>query len=507
MTDRIKKSFLNARISFIFYFLFLLLSFFSRKIFLDSLGAEFIGLTGTLQNILGLLSLAELGVGTAINFYLYKPIFEKDYEKVSEIVSLFGWLYRYIGLAILSLGIILSLFFPIIFDEVGLNLFVVYFSFYTLLFSSLIGYFINFRQVLLGADQKSYIVSVYIQGGMILKILIQMWLCNFHNYYLWISADLIFATVSCLFLNWKISNEYPWLKVQLSNGRNYVKRNPYILKDVKRVFVHKFKDFLLSQSDQILIFIFVSLKMVAYYGNYALIFSKISSLFVSVFNSISAGIGDLVAENDKEKINNIFWELMVTRFYFSGIIVAFGYFLVNPFISLWLGDEYILSKTVVLLLCVNTYFMLTRGVVDSFNHAYGLYADIWSAWTEAIINITITVSVALHFGLIGVLLGKTVSLVFIVLWWKPLYLFRCGFKKSAWYYFRRVSLYYLGFIILGAFIYFLDIYLEINPSSSISEFIEYSLIIVISGFGFFSTLMLIAFPEMKAIINRIKSNF
>ena len=98
--SRVKKSLLNARVNLIFYFLTLILSFFSRKIFLDTLGADFVGLTGTLQNLLGFLNLAELGIGSAIGYVLYKPLFEHDEEKINEIISVFGYLYRWIGFII-----------------------------------------------------------------------------------------------------------------------------------------------------------------------------------------------------------------------------------------------------------------------------------------------------------------------------------------------------------------------------------------------------------------------
>ena len=91
--SRVKKSVLNARVNLIFYFLTLILSFFSRKIFLDSLGADCVGLTGTWQNLLGFLNLAELGIYTAIGYLLYKALFVDDVTKISEIVSVLGYLY------------------------------------------------------------------------------------------------------------------------------------------------------------------------------------------------------------------------------------------------------------------------------------------------------------------------------------------------------------------------------------------------------------------------------
>ena len=126
--SRVKKSLLNARVNLIFYFLTLILSFFSRKIFLDTLGADFVGLTGTLQNLLGFLNLAELGIGSAIGYVLYKPLFEHDEGKINEIISVFGYLYRWIGFIILGAGIVLACFLPLIFPNTEFEMGVIFFG-------------------------------------------------------------------------------------------------------------------------------------------------------------------------------------------------------------------------------------------------------------------------------------------------------------------------------------------------------------------------------------------
>lgn len=138
--SRVKKSLLNARVNLIFYFLTLILSFFSRKIFLDTLGADFVGLTGTLQNLLGFLNLAELGIGSAIGYVLYKPLFEHDEGKINEIISVFGYLYRWIGFIILGAGIVLACFLPLIFPNTEFEMGVIFFAYFSFLASSLIGY-------------------------------------------------------------------------------------------------------------------------------------------------------------------------------------------------------------------------------------------------------------------------------------------------------------------------------------------------------------------------------
>ena len=161
VSGRVHKSFLNAEVNLIFYFLTLFLAFFSRKIFLDCLGTDFIGLTGTLGNFLGYLNLAEFGISASIGYFLFKPLQSNNQQEIQDILSLLGYLYNKIGFIILYGGIIISLFFPLIFAKEGLGLGIIYFAFYSFLGSSLIGYFINYRQTLLSADQKNYLVAIY----------------------------------------------------------------------------------------------------------------------------------------------------------------------------------------------------------------------------------------------------------------------------------------------------------------------------------------------------------
>ena len=278
--SRVKKSLLNARVNLIFYFLVLILSFFSRKIFLDTLGAEFIGFTSTLQNLLGFLNLAELGIATAIGYILYKPLFEHDELKINEIVSVLGYLYRCIGVVILAAGMILSIFLPLIFPNTEFKWTLIYFAYYSFLASSLIGYFINYRQNLLGADQKNYVVVGYFQSANILKTLLQIFLAYYYkNYYIWVAIELTFGILYSFVLNWKINQTYPWLKSEISEGRKLMKKYPEVVKYTKQLFVQKISSIVQWQTVPFLTYAFASLQMVAYYGNYTIITDKLADEF------------------------------------------------------------------------------------------------------------------------------------------------------------------------------------------------------------------------------------
>lgn len=474
MGERVHKSIINAKVNLFFYFLSLFLAFFSRKIFLDCLGAEFIGLTGTLGNILGYLNLAELGIGSCISFFLYKPLQANDTKTTNEIMSVLGFLYRCIGLVILSAGIIISLLFPLIFINTNMGMGIVFLAFYSFLGSSLIGYFINYRELLLAADQKNYVVTAYMQTASIMKTALQIILAYYYkNLYVWIAIEFIFSFIACIILNWKINKTYPWLQSDKHLGKKLLKKYPDILKNTRQVFIHKIKDFLLDKSDELFIFVFVSLKMVAYYGNYMMIIAKISMLFSSVLDSVMAGIGNLIAEGNKANIMKVFWELMTIRHFVAGFMCFCIYHFIEPFITIWLGAEYILGREILLLLCINRYIGASRGVVDMYNHAYGHYADVWAAWTELTINVSTTLIAGYYYGIAGILLGKIISTAIIVILWKPFYLFNSGLHESYLSYWLGASRNFIVSIVSIASAHYLLPFIPINATEGYVSWILY----------------------------------
>lgn len=506
MGERVHKSILNAEVNLLFYFLSLFLAFFSRKIFLDNLGAEFIGLTGTLNNILGYLNLAELGIGSCISYFLYKPLQSNDRESINEIMSVFGFLYRCIGYVMLAGGIIISLFFPIFFGGKGVGLAIVYFSFFSFLGSSLIGYFINYRQILLSADQKKYVVTLYLQSATLIKTALQIFLAYYYkNYYVWVAIEFLFGIIACIILNIKINKEYPWLNTNKNSGRQLLKKYPDILKKTRQIFIHRLKTFITEKSDELFIFAFVSLKMVAYYGNYTMIIAKISLLFSSVLDSFGAGIGNLIAEGNKKNIMKVFWELNTIMHFVAGVMFFSIFHFLEPFISIWLGPEYVLGRDILLLLCIIRYFNASRVIVQVFSSAHGLFADVWAAWTELAINIIITIIAGYYWGISGILLGKVISIGFIALLWKPYYLFTSGLHESYSLYWNGTSRNILVSIVSFAASHILLQFIPIDASENYWMWFVYCTIGMSIYLGINILLIILLCKGAKDSIQRVKS--
>ena len=431
------------KVGMFFYILSLFLAFFSRKIFLDCLGAEFIGLTGALSNILSFLNVAELGIGTSITYFLYKPLQTDDRDKINDVMSVLAYLYRTIGLIIGAGGVIVSLFFPLMFSGQPVDLFLVYFAFFSFLASSMAGYIINYRQLLVSANQKQYVVNSYFQTIAIVQNLVQILLAWYYrNVYLWVITGLVFTVIGCIVFNHRIDKVYPWLRIDTRKGKRLLREYPEILRKTRQIFIQKIKNFILHRSDQILIFAFVSLKMVAFYDNYMIIVNKINYLVNILSDGMNAGIGNLIAEGNDSNTMKVFWELTAIRFLIVGMVIFPLLMFIQPFIVCWLGPEYRLNNTIVFLLLFSIFINLSRGVVEMYISACGLFSDVWAAWTELVLNICVTLALAPFFGIAGILLGKIVSVFFIAMFWKPYFLFTRGLHHNVKDYWHGMLPYY-----------------------------------------------------------------
>lgn len=504
--SRINKSILNARVNLLFIFLSVLISFFSRKIFINSLGVEFVGLTSTFQSVLGFLNLAELGIGTAIGVTLYKPLAQNDRKSIDEIVSVLAFMYNRIGLFVLSVGVVVSFFLPLMFSETTCPIGVVFTGYYAFLGSSLITYFINYKQTLLSADQKNYVVTKYLQISNIIKLIIQMTVAYyFSSMYLWILIEFAFGILYSVILNIRIRQTYPWLHANIKLGKSSLAMYPQVIKYIKQLFIHKISSFTQGQVTPFLVFAFVSLKSVTYYSNYTTVVQKLSLFVNALLGSTEASVGNLIADKDTEYVKKVYEEMIALRFFIAGAYVILIYYLIESFIGLWLGSEFIMGKTILILMLLDAFISQYRGATDQFLAGYGLFSDIWAPIAEVIIFLIVALVGGYYWGLEGLLMGSVVSKYLIVGLWKPYFLFKKGFKES-------VSTYWILwlkhlFIIIVGFIACSIIYTKyitfISPTNMFNWFIN-SIVLTLIYVIVLLALMWFFAPGMKTLIIKLK---
>lgn len=439
------KSAKNSVVALIFYAINLVLQFISRKIFIEYLGEDILGLNTTISSILQFLNLAELGIGSAVGYTLYKPLYENDRKTINEIVSLQGWLYKKIACFIIIASAILLVFFPLIFEKTALPLWYSYATFGALLFSSLLGYFVNYRQILLSADQKEYKIQYSYKSMVLVKLVLQIvFISIFDNGYLWwIILEILFAVVAALTLSLTVRRTYPYLTGSTLSGKELLQLHPVVWTKTKQLFFHKLGGIVLTKLSPIVIFGIATLEMVAIYGNYMLIVSGVTSLIVAIFNSMNAGVGNLVARGDKPRIMRVFDELFSIRFFITMVICFCSYALTQPFMKIWMGPELLLDNECLVLFIAIMFINLNRLTPDAFINAYGLFNDIWSPVVESLLNLTLSIVLGSMWGVKGVLWGVLISLFLVIFCWKQYFLFKRGFKEHIMQCVRMYSIHAL----------------------------------------------------------------
>ncbi len=432
MESRTSKSIKNAKVALVFYFVNLVLQCFSRKIFLDYLGAEVLGLNTTAQNLLGFLNLAELGIGSAVSYMLYRPLLEGNREEINGIVSVQGWMYRKIAWVVVAGACVLMCFFPWMFEKAEVPLWYAYGSFGVLLLGALLGYFVNYRQIVFTADQKEYKITLNIQGFKVAKVIFQILAIRYlgNGYVWWMGLELVMASVTAIVLDRVLKRNYPWLRSTPKDGKRLREKYPEIIRKTKQVFFHRIGAFVLQQTSPLIIYAYASLTLVAVYGNYMLVVTGVTMLMNALLNSVGAGVGNLVAEGNKENIKRFFWELTSCRVWMASVICFGIYCLAVPFICLWVGKEYVMEESAFYVLILITFIGLTR-TNDTFLAAYGLYKDVWAPMLEATLNLGLSILLGYFWGLTGILTGVAISLVLVICIWKPYFLYKCGFKEGV----------------------------------------------------------------------------
>ncbi len=439
---RVEKAVKNIKIAIIYQITIMLFNFIDRKIFLQVLGVDYLGLNGLFNNIIVMLSLAELGIGTAIIYNLYDPLQRDDKEEVAALMQFYKKAYQAIGVGIAAIGIIVSFVLPIfIKDPVYGNSYIrgIYSIFLT---GTILTYFTGYKRSLLYADQKNYILLIGDMSantiGVIAKIGV---LFVTRNYIMYVIIHTLFKLLPNIWAGYKVNQIYPYIKeskVKLSAIKLQKVKN-----NVKDLFIHKISNFAVNATDNIIISSFIGLQAVGFVSSYSMIIAALIGLITQVTDGVQASLGNLVAAESKEKVNDIFDKLTFASFWIGSFCAVSLTSLIQPFIVLWLGGDYLLNNQIVLILIINFFlWTLTRPTWQMMTVAGLFKEDKINALVEIIVNLVISLLLVQKLGLIGVFMGTMIS--YITAWiLKSHLLYRKFFKKSYANYYGKIIIYIL----------------------------------------------------------------
>ncbi len=501
---RTKNSIKNIIMNFLYNLLNYGLRFASRIFFVKTLAEVYLGVNGLLSNVLGILALTELGIGTAIGYSLYDPLAKNDTKKVRSLMQFYKKAYQIIALVVLVLGLILLPFIPyLIKDTTGIeNLSIIYLIF---LLNMVIGYLFSYKRTLINSDQKNYLIVPYTMFFNIITSVLQIVvLLIFKNYIIYLLVQSICTIVENIVINRYIDKKYPYLVSNEEVTPIEKEELSTIKTKIKALLLHKVGSYTLSSTDNLIISKLIGIVVVGIYSNYSLIISMVSSFIYLLISNVISSLGNLIASENPKKCLKVFDEMNFTCFVLYGISSICLINLFNPFIELVFGTNYLLSMLVVYIIVINHYLTGMNNVVISIQTASGLYEkDKYVPLIQSAVNLIISIYLAKKIGLAGVFIGTIISTL-IPLIVKPCIVYKEIFKEKISLYFKDFTIQTIIIVLSAIISAFITKYVNIeNAYLNLAFLLLISIIIP-------GTLIILIYRKKEAyqnVISRVKHIF
>lgn len=419
-----------------------LVGFVCRVMFVRMLGSEYLGVRGLFTNILSVLSLAELGIGSAIIYALYKPLAEKDQDKITAIMQYYRKAYAVIGLVVAALGLCALPFLDQIIrtpPNIKENIYLIYILY---LSNSVASYFFSYRAALLTASQRQYIVQGYNYVITILCSILQIiFLALTHEYLAYLIIQLVGGLTYNIWISNKAVRDYPYIKNKdvppLSSGE---KRSLFV--NIRALAINKVSGVLVNSTDNIAITYFTGLSSVGFASNYTMLSSMVGSTIGLVFNALPGSVGNLNATSSEDERYRFFNVLNLMNFWLFGW-GAIGIALVSTdLVKVLYGPEYQLPVKIPLIIAINSFSIGMLQAVYTYKSTLGLFRyGQFLLFFTGFINLGMDVILGRKLGVFGIFLATFVARALTNLWYEPYAVYRYGLKKSPWIYWMRYTRY------------------------------------------------------------------
>lgn len=461
---RKKNSFKNMITSLIANIISIIIGFIAQVVFIKTLGTEYLGINGLFTNIISMLGIVELGVGSAIIYNLYQPIEKKDKETIKSLMNFYQRAYHIIAIIVFILGVILIPFLGFFIGEVNvdINLQLVYLLF---ILDIVCSYLLSYKRSILYANQKNYIVNIVHMLYLLVLNVVQLFILYFtRNYYLYLVAKIVLRILENVVITLIVNKKYKYLR---ENKKQKLDKEieKDIYKKVKALFFHKIAGYVISGTDNIMISKFLGITMVGLYSNYYLIINSIQTLFGQAITALTPSVGSLLVTESKEKVYDVFKKVRFVNFWIACFTATAILVIVQPFIKIWVGSRYLLNNMVLYVLVFNFYMTMMRYSYMTFKEAGGIfYEDRFVPLIESILNIVFSCLLVNVFGLSGVFMGTIISGLALWCYSYPKYVYKNLFDRQYKDYIKETIGYIFLFILIAGFSYFISFFFIVQSN-------------------------------------------
>ena len=408
----------------------ILVPFLMRTAMIYFMGVEYLGLNSLFTSILQVLNLTELGVGSAMVFSMYKPIAEDDTTTICALMKLYKTYYRIIGLVIAVIGTAVTPFIPYLVKSdlpPGLNIYVLYLL---NLSATVLSYWLfAYKNALFQAHQRIDITSKITLGTTTLQYGIQLIIIIFvKNYYLYVLTMLFTQALTNILTAVAATKKYPDYTPEGHLDSQSVRE---INRRIRDLFTSKLGAVIVNSADTVVISAFLGLRMLAIYQNYYFILTAIIGFVAVIFNSCTAGIGNSVIVESKEKNYNDLKKFTFLISWIAGFCTCCFLCLFQPFMKIWVGEDLMLGFSAVICFCAYYFVYEINQLLNLYKDAAGIWhEDRFRPLVTAIANLSMNLITVHFWGIYGVILSTVLSMLFVGMPWLLHNLFTVLFSKD-----------------------------------------------------------------------------
>lgn len=417
------------------------------RVFALYLGAECLGINGVFSNVLGFLQLAELGIGTAITYALYKPLVCGDIREIKILMQFYKKIYRRVFYIIMFIGILIIPLVLSLVEGVSYSKEYIVLAYLANLATTGVTYLLAYKRDLLYADQKQYVfVLIDAIVNVVFCFLRIFTMIYTRSFICCILLSFIQYFVSNLVVSIYCDSKYPFLKDIVDE--KYDKIDDFN-KNLKNIFIGKIGAWVYNSTDNLIISKFAGIVMVGLLSNYYLIKLTLQTILSSITAPIQPMIGNYIREkDDMAQIFDVFKTYTFIR-YFIANIVTIGFIVMgNDVMKLWLGSDFVVGQSFVNLLAIDMYIGIVHGPLNDFIQVLGLFKnDKNMSLFGMMINLILSIFFVNIYGPIGVLIGTAIAQCY---YWiaRAVILFKLYFKKESWKYIFTMFFYILNTIVI-----------------------------------------------------------
>lgn len=408
----------------------LLLSFIGRTVFIKVLGEDYLGINGLFSDVLTMLSMADLGFGTAMVYSFYKPIAEHDEKRIAALIHFYKRIYNWIAFVVAVVGVMLIPFLKYLVNlDQGIPHLKIYYLFF--LANTVISYLFVYKTSIINASQKNYLISQYQAIVNVVKTVVQIVaLLVFHNYFIYLFIAIAATLANNLIASCKADQLYP--EIRKSHEELDTESKKSIFENMKSIFLYKVSGVLLNGTDNTLISIIVGTVWVGIYSNYNMIITAVNNFVNTLFSSVTASIGNVIVTEKSGKRYEVFKVMQMISLMIAATTVVIMYSVMNDLIFVWLGERFVLSNQILIAIMCNFYLGNILRPIWSYREATGLYMQTkYIMLIAAGINLVLSIVWGNLFGMSGIIFASAVSRLATYFWYEPKLLFKNYFEKSV----------------------------------------------------------------------------